>query len=219
MFAFLTKLLLIVRSRLRSRARLEAENLVLRRQVLILSRKSPSRVRLGNLDRLILVWLYRTVRDFECDHGGEAGDRSPVAPAPLPSLLALESRRLGGRPGINRELRDLIRRMRRENSLWRAPRIHGELLMLGIQVAQSTIAKRTTKLGVAEARQSVLPSLQPRNCITAKQRIIRGRPATIPTRAHSRLEIPRRPAATMLGILPGINIPPLISRPISTARC
>jgi hypothetical protein len=58
MFVFLTKLWLILRSRLRSRARLEAENLVLRRQLLILSRKS-SRAQLRNLDRLILVWLYR----------------------------------------------------------------------------------------------------------------------------------------------------------------
>jgi hypothetical protein len=64
MLAFLTKLLLILRSGLRSRARLEAENLVLRQQVLILSRKSPSRVRLGNLDRLVLVWLYRTFPSF-----------------------------------------------------------------------------------------------------------------------------------------------------------
>jgi len=59
MSAFLTKLLLIVRSRLRSQARMQAEILVLRQQVLILARKSPSRVRLRNLDRLILVLLYR----------------------------------------------------------------------------------------------------------------------------------------------------------------
>jgi hypothetical protein len=59
MFAFLTKLLLILRSCLRSRARLQAEFPVLRQQVLILGRKSPSRVRLRNLDRVILVWLYR----------------------------------------------------------------------------------------------------------------------------------------------------------------
>jgi len=59
MFAFLTKFLLIVRSRPRSRARLQAEILVLRQQVLVLSRKSLSRARLRNLDRLILVWLYR----------------------------------------------------------------------------------------------------------------------------------------------------------------
>jgi hypothetical protein len=59
MFAFLTKLLLILRSRLRSQARLQAEILVLRQQMLILGRKSPSRERLRNLDRVILVWLYR----------------------------------------------------------------------------------------------------------------------------------------------------------------
>src|ERR1700732_4489231 len=59
MFAFLTKLLLLACSRLKSRASLEAENLVLRQQVIVLSRKSPSRVRLRNIDRLIFVWLYR----------------------------------------------------------------------------------------------------------------------------------------------------------------
>jgi len=59
MLAFLTKLLLIVRSRLRPQAMLQAENLVLRQQVVILARKNSSRVQLRNLDRLILVWLYR----------------------------------------------------------------------------------------------------------------------------------------------------------------
>ena len=59
MFVFLTKLLLLARSRLKSRASLQAENLVLRQQVIVLSRKSRSRVRLRNIDRLIFVWLYR----------------------------------------------------------------------------------------------------------------------------------------------------------------
>ena len=59
MIAFLTKLLLVARSRLKSRASLEAENLVLRQQVIVLSRRSRSRVRLRNIDRLIFVWLYR----------------------------------------------------------------------------------------------------------------------------------------------------------------
>ena len=59
MFTFLTKLLLVVRSRLKSRARLEAEILVLRQQVIVLSRKARSLVRLGNIDRLIFVWLCR----------------------------------------------------------------------------------------------------------------------------------------------------------------
>jgi hypothetical protein len=59
MFAFLIKLLLVARSRLESRASLAAENLTLRQQVIVLSRKSRSRVRLRNIDRLTFVWLYR----------------------------------------------------------------------------------------------------------------------------------------------------------------
>jgi hypothetical protein len=59
MVEFLTKLLLVARSRLKSRARLEAENPVLRQQVIVLSRKSRSRVHLRNIDRLVFVWLYR----------------------------------------------------------------------------------------------------------------------------------------------------------------
>jgi hypothetical protein len=64
MFALLTKILLVVRSRLKSRARLEAENIVLRQQVIVLSRKSPSRVWLRNIDRLIFVWMYRLFPRF-----------------------------------------------------------------------------------------------------------------------------------------------------------
>jgi NAD(P)-dependent dehydrogenase (short-subunit alcohol dehydrogenase family) len=59
MVALRANILLILRSRLQSRAKLQAENLALRRQVLILSRKNRSRVRLRNLDRLVLVWPYR----------------------------------------------------------------------------------------------------------------------------------------------------------------
>jgi len=147
MFVFLTKLWLILRSRLRSRARLEAENLVLRRQVLILSRKS-SRARLRNLDRLILVWLYRIFPTL----------LSAIAVVKPETVIRWhrrgfraywhwKSRRRGGRPRIDRELRHLIRRMSHENPLWGAPRIHGELLMLGIEVAQSTVAKYISRSG------------------------------------------------------------------------
>ena len=52
-----------------------------------------------------------------------------------------KSRNPGGRPKINRELRDLVRRICEENPLWGAPRIHGELLKLGFTVAQSTVSK------------------------------------------------------------------------------
>ena len=50
------------------------------------------------------------------------------------------SRPRGGRPRIDKEVRDLIRRMSFENPLWSTPKIHGELLKLGIDVAQSTVS-------------------------------------------------------------------------------
>ena len=56
-----------------------------------------------------------------------------------------QSRRRGGRPQIETELRVLIRRMSVENPLWGAPRIHGELLKLGFEVAQSSVAKYMVK--------------------------------------------------------------------------
>ena len=58
-----------------------------------------------------------------------------------------KSRNRAGRPRIDRGLRDLIRRMSRENTLWGASRIHGELLMLGFDVAQSTISKYMARGG------------------------------------------------------------------------
>ena len=128
--------------RMASRASREAEILVLRQQLMVLSRKSRKRVRLQNIDRLVLVWLYR------------------IFPSMLDAIVVIKpetvirwhrrgfqaywhwkSRRLGGRPKIAREIRDLIRRMNRENPLWGAPRIHGELLMLGIEVAESTVGR------------------------------------------------------------------------------
>ena len=146
MFAFLAKLLLVVGSRLKSRARLEAETLVLCQQVIVLSRKSRSRVRLRNIDRLIFVWLYRcfpavlnaitVVKPETVIRWHRRGFRA---------YWRWKSLRRGGRPRIDREIRDLIGRMSKENPLWEAPRIHGELLMLGIEVAQSTVARYMTR--------------------------------------------------------------------------
>jgi hypothetical protein len=56
-----------------------------------------------------------------------------------------KSRRHGGRPRIDSEIRDLIRRMSRDNPLWGAPRIHAELLMLRIEVAESTVGRYLVK--------------------------------------------------------------------------
>ena len=146
MFAVLIRLLLVARSRLTSRARLEAENIILRQQVIVLSRKAPSRVPLKNIDRLIFVWLYRSfpsilnaiivVKPETVIRWHRRGFRAH---------WHWKSRRCGGRPRIDREIRDLIRRMSKENSLWGALRIHGELLMLGIKVAESTVARYMTR--------------------------------------------------------------------------
>ena len=165
MVAFLIKALLVVRSRLHSQATLQAEILVLRQQMLILHRNSPSRVRLRNLDRAILVWRYRLfpallkaitlVKPETVIRWHRRGFRT---------YWHWKSRRRGGRPNIDRELRDLIRRLSRENPLWGAPRIHGELLMMGIEVAQSTVAKymgrdrKSTRLNSSHRSLSRMPS-------------------------------------------------------------
>src|ERR1700722_7051272 len=142
MVAFLTQLLLTIRPRFTRRARLEAENLLLRQQLVVLRRKSPKRVRLWNIDRLLLVGLYRLypslldaiiiVQPETVIRWHRRGSRA---------CWRWKSRHVGGRPRIDCEMRALIRRMSRENPLWGAPRIHGELLMLGIDVAESTVGR------------------------------------------------------------------------------
>jgi len=73
-------------------------------------------------------------------HGvGEAGHRGPVASSRLPALLALALK--VRTPSVDRKVRDLIRQMNSANPLWGAPRMHCELLKLGIQVSQATVAK------------------------------------------------------------------------------
>ena len=125
-----------------SRARLEAEILVLRHQLNVLRRRAPKRVAVKSIDRLVFVGLYR------------------LAPSVLDALKILKpetvirwhragfraywrwkSRGQGGRPKTPMEIRQLIREMSVANPLWGAPRIHGELLMLGIDVGQTTVAK------------------------------------------------------------------------------
>src|SRR5262245_4027601 len=63
-----------------------------------------------------------------------------------------KSRRRAGRPKIDRGLRELIRRMTRENPIWGASRIHGELLMLGFEVAQSTVSKYMVRGGTPRSQ-------------------------------------------------------------------
>jgi transposase InsO family protein len=126
----------------RSRARLEAEILVLRQQINVLRRKSPKRFVFGAFDRLVFVGLYRLapgivdalaiVRPETVVRWHRAGFRS---------FWRWKSRRRGGRPSVPLEFRKLIRDMSLANPLWGAPRIHGELLKLGIDVGQTSVAK------------------------------------------------------------------------------
>jgi transposase InsO family protein len=145
--ADLLKLLLAVLASLfKSRARLEAENLVLRQQVNVLRRRMPKRPALKNIDRLLFVWLYRCFPST-------AGALAIVRPETVirwhrigfRAYWRWRSRNRTGRPKVSAELRSLIGEMSQANPLWGAPRIHGELLKLGFEVAQSTVAKYMTR--------------------------------------------------------------------------
>jgi hypothetical protein len=126
----------------RSRAALEAEIVMLRYQLNVLRRKAPKRLVFSNLDRLVFASLYR------------------LAPGILNTLVIVKpetvirwhragfrlfwrwkSRARGGRPKVPLEIRQLIRDMSLANPLWGAPRIHGELLKLGIEAGQTSVAK------------------------------------------------------------------------------
>jgi hypothetical protein len=130
----------------RSKARLQAEIAALRYQLLVLRRQGRRRVTVTNGDRWFFVQLYRwfpsilqvvqIIRPETLVRWHRAGFRS---------YWRWKSRNRGGRPQIDAELRALIRQMSVDNSLWGAPRIHGELLKLGFEVAQSTVAKYMVK--------------------------------------------------------------------------
>jgi len=126
----------------KSRSRLEAENLLLRHQLTIALRHNPQRLRLRGSDRALLVcmtWLWPSLLDAV-----RLVQRETVLRwhrAGFRAFWRWKSRKRAGRPTIDRGLRDLIRRMSMENPLWGASRIHGELLMLGFEVAQSTVSK------------------------------------------------------------------------------
>ena len=126
----------------KSKQRLEAEIVILRHQLNVLRRRMPSRARLTLIDRLIFVWLYRlrpSVMNAVTIVKPETVVRWHRKGFRL--YWRWKSRTRGGRPRIPSELRRLIRDMSIANALWGAPRIHGELLKLGIEVAQSTVAK------------------------------------------------------------------------------
>ena len=146
MFALFCFVLAVLALPLKSKSQLEAENAVLRQQLIVLRRKLKDRVRVTNSDRWFFIQLYRwfpsiqnvlaIIRPETLVRWHRAGFRR---------YWRWKSRSRGGRPQIETDLRALIRRMSIENPLWGAPRIHGELLKLGFEVAQSSVAKYMVK--------------------------------------------------------------------------
>jgi hypothetical protein len=142
MITLLCFVLAVLTAPFKSKRRLEAENAALRHQLLVLRRKVHGRVRLTNSDRWFFIQLYRwlpsiltmltIIRPETLVHWHRAAFRR---------YWRWKSHPLGGRPQIENDLRALIRRMGTDNPLWGAPRIRGELLKLGFEVAQSSIAK------------------------------------------------------------------------------
>jgi putative transposase len=132
----------VFRVLLAGRAALVAENVALRHQLAVL-RRSVKRPRLRRQDRILWAWLSRIWTDW----------RSSLVIVKPDTVVSWhrqgfrlywrwKSRHRGdGRPAVPRRVRDLIRHMSKANSLWGAPRIHGELLKLGIEVSQATVSK------------------------------------------------------------------------------
>jgi len=143
MFTLFLSTLVGIRSWFQTRAALQVEILALRHQLTVLKRSHHGRLRLNSPDRLLWVWLSRFW----------SGWRSALVIVKPETVISWHRKgfrlywrwksRNGdpGRPTIDLEVRKLIRRMSQTNPLWGAPRIHGELLKLGIELSQATVAK------------------------------------------------------------------------------
>lgn len=127
----------------RSRAALQVENLALRHQLLVLQRSTRGRrLRLKSADRVFWTWLSRLWK----------GWRSTLRIVQPETVIAWnrkgfrlywtwKSRVRDGRPPTNHKIRTLIRKMSLANPRWGTPRIHGELLKLGVDISETTVAK------------------------------------------------------------------------------
>jgi putative transposase len=141
MMSVLVSLLLTLRDCVRSRAALQLEVLALHHQLHVLEQSRSRRLRLTRADRLLWVWISRVWKEW----------RAALVIVKPETVVAWhrrglrlfwtwKSRRLG-RPTVPPDIGTLIRTMSEANPLWGAPRIHGELLKLGIEICQATVAK------------------------------------------------------------------------------
>src|SRR5262249_58385074 len=142
MLEFLRLFVHVLAAPFHTQAQLEAEITLLRHQLNVLRRQASTRPSLTAADRLLFVWLCRLFPSLR-------GAITIVQPdtvlrwhrSGFRLYWRWKSRSRGGRPKIPVEVRSLIRRMSEENPLWGAPRIHGELLKLGFEIAESTVSK------------------------------------------------------------------------------
>ena len=129
-------------SALKTQRALALENLALRHQLAVLQDASQRRLSLTDLDRAFWIVLRRYWTDWK---------RALVIVQPetvvrwhregFRRYWRRKSRRPWGRPRIDPEIRSLIRRMAIANPLWGAPRVHGELLKLGIEISETSVGK------------------------------------------------------------------------------
>ena len=126
----------------RSRIVLHVEVMALRHQVQVQQQSHPRRLRLMKADRWLWAWLstswpaWRTALVIVKPETVLAWHRQGFR-----WYWSWKSRRRIGRPAVPRDVRALIRTMSEANPLWGAPRIHGELLKLGFDVSQASVAK------------------------------------------------------------------------------
>jgi putative transposase len=148
MISVLVSLFLSLRGCLRSHAALQLEVLALRHQLQVLNRSRPRRLRLVTADRLLWAWLSRSWTAW----------RTALVIVKPDTVIAWhrqgfrlfwtwKSRRRVGRPAVATDVRALIRTMSQSNPLWGAPRIHGELLKVGVVVSQAAVAKYMVRRG------------------------------------------------------------------------
>jgi len=143
MITMISAFISLLSFRFRSRGGLELELVALRHQVAVLRRLRKGRIQLFSADRLLWVWLYR------------------IWPQALNAMVLVKPStvvqwhrkgfwlywrwrsmpRSPGRPKMCSATRDLIQQKCRANPLWGAPRIHGELLKLGIKISQATVGR------------------------------------------------------------------------------
>lgn len=127
----------------RSQAALQVEIVALRHQIVVLRRSAKKRPKLTMADRVFWAWLSAAWADW----------RSALIIVKPETVIAWHRKgfrlfwiwkiRHGqtGRPAVSQEVRELIRTMSRANPLWGAPRIHGELLKLGIDIGETSVSK------------------------------------------------------------------------------